>query len=343
MYTQLKVGLCYNLEKQRTADDPFDLNAEFDSPQTVLGIKTALEAGGHKVICLEADQQFYHRLIEVKDQIDIVFNVAEGYSGESRESIYPAFFEFFKIPYTGSPPAVLSIALNKDAVKKIWFLENIPTPAFQTIHDMADLSEFALSFPVIAKPVHEGTSKGITNDSFIENQEQLHSQVRTLLKTYSQDVILEEFIHGREFEVSILGNGPYDIFPPSETDYSHLPAHLHHFSSYEAKTDFDIPEASICPADITPEEESSLKRISLAAYKSINCRDFGRCDLRMDQDGNLFVLEINALPGISAVPEVNHTFPIAGSAYGYDYMTLINKILNTALHRYRSTTQQEKL
>lgn len=332
--TVLKVGFTYNIEKPRTAEDPFDLNAEFDSPRTLLGIKKALVAEGHEVICIEANESIYQKLLKFKDEIDIIFNIAEGFSGDSRESIFPIFFEFLNLPYTGSGPETLSITLNKHAVKKIWKLKGIPTPSFQTIFNLEGLENFSLEFPVIVKPVHEGTSKGIHNDSYIDNYEDLEKKVAYLLNEYNQEVIIEEFIDGREFTVSILGNEPNIVFPPSEIDFSHLPDHLLHFCSYEAKTDYDHPEATICPAHLSETEENQLKKIGLAAYKSVNCRDFGRCDMRMDYKGNIYVLEINPLPGISSDPEVNHSFPKAGAVYGYNYTTLINQILNNALERY---------
>lgn len=334
MVNSFTIGFTYNLERKRNHDDPFDLNAEFDSPRTILGIKEALEWAGHKVICIEANQFMYEKLIHLKDEIDIIFNIAEGYLGDSRESIYPIFFESLNLPYTGSDPATLSITLNKDAAKTIWKMHNIPTPAFQVIYKLDDLDNFNLQFPVIVKPNHEGTSKGITNDCYVENFDALRDKVQYIHQFYCQEAIVEEFIEGREFTVSILGNDPYTVFSAVEIDLSYLPSHLHRFCSYEVKMDYDRADNTICSPNITPEQDAALRRIALEAYKSVNCRDFGRCDMIMDKEENIYVLEINPLPGISSDPAVNHTTPKIAIHSGYSYPEFINEVLNEALKRY---------
>ncbi|MFX1294295.1 MAG: ATP-grasp domain-containing protein [Promethearchaeota archaeon] len=334
MVKSYNVGFTYNMEHKRARDDPFDINAEFDSPRTILGIKNALELGGHKVFSIEANKLIYKKLLRLKEKIDIIFNIAEGYSGDSRESIYPIFFEQLNIPYTGSNPATLSITLNKDAAKKVWMSQRIPTPKFLTVNSLNDLKDFDLKFPVIIKPVHEGTSKGIMNDSYVENIPDLKKKIRYLLINYKQNAIIEEFIHGREFTVCILGNNNYTVFTPVEIDLSYLPEHLHQFCSYEVKMEYDRFDNTLCSPKITLEEEKALKNIGLKAYKAVKCRDFGRCDMRMDYEGNIYVIEINPLPGISSDPQVNHSFPKAAENHGFTYTTFINEILNTALKRY---------
>jgi D-alanine-D-alanine ligase len=335
MLKSYRVGFSYNLERKRNSDDPFDLNAEFDSPRTINGIKNALEEGGNEVICIEADSHIYKNLLRLRDEIDIIFNIAEGFSGDSRESIYPIFFELLGIPYTGSDPATLAITLNKDTSKQIWASDGVPTPRFMTISSVKELKKFNLRFPVLVKPVHEGTSKGIMNESFVENRNNLRKMVQFIVDSYDQDAIIEEYIDGREFTVSILGNNHYAVFTPVEIDLGYLPENLHRFCSYEVKMEYDRPDNTVVPSDITPEEESKPKEVALAAYKAVNCRDFGRCDLRMDSEGNVYVLEINPLPGISSDPEVNHTFPKTAQYHGFTYTEIINEILRTALRRYR--------
>ncbi|MFX0101908.1 MAG: ATP-grasp domain-containing protein [Candidatus Hodarchaeota archaeon] len=333
MESKLRIAFAYNVERKRTAEDPKDLNAEFDSPRTLLGIKEALEKNGHQVICIEANENFYEKLLEIRDEIDIVFNIAEGFTGDSRESIYPVFCEDLNIPYTGSNPATLAIGLNKDAAKKIWLNKGISTPKFQIVNAIEDLDHFVLEFPVIVKPVHEGTSKGINNDSYVEDFEHLKQKVKFTLENYEQEALIEEFIDGREFTVGVLGNGPYTILDPVEIDFSYLPEGIRHFCSYEVKTDFDDPDSTICPADITEVERNELQQTALEAYKAIGCLDFGRCDLRL-KEGKAYVIEINPLPGISSDPEVNHSMPKAAKYRGLSYSEFINNILENALKRY---------
>ena len=323
------VGFSYNFDRTRK-----EWEAEFDTLKTLIGIKKALEELGHRVICLVADKNFYAKLLQFKDEIDIVFNIAEGFSGNSRESIFPIFFELLDIPYTGSGPDTLSITLNKDATKKICKVHGISTPSFQTFSNLKELKDFDLKFPVIVKPVHEGTSIGISNDSYVENLNDLKRKIRNINENYNQEAEVEEFINGREFTVGILGNDPYIILPPVEQDFSYLPSHIHPFYSYEVKTKYDRPEYTICPAKITKEEEDKLKKIANKAYKITKTRDFGRCDMRMDDQGNVYLLEINPLCGISGDLIENHEFTKSAISHGFTYTEMINEILNNALKRY---------
>ena len=330
MDRKFNVGFAYNYDRNRT-----EVEAEFDTAKTLIGVRDALLGGGHRVFCIECDRDVYKNLLKLKDKIDIIFNIAEGYSGsDSRESIFPIFFELLGIPYAGSIPETLALSLNKDASKKVFKYYNIPTPHFQVFSEMGELKEFDLDFPVIVKPVHEGTSKGISNDSLVENIENLTRKVQYILETFKEPAQVEQFIDGKECSVGIIGNDPYIIFRPIEVDFGTFPSHLHHFYSYEAKTTFDDPNNLIYPARLTPREEQEMKRISLKAYKAFKCHDFGRCDFRMDQKGNLYVLEMTALPGISVNPIENHEFAKAGLFFGFTYTELINKILNCALKRY---------
>jgi D-alanine-D-alanine ligase len=330
MAKNYSVGFSFNLDRNRTIEE-----AEFDTGKTILGVRNALLGGGHKVFCIEADRDVYKNLLKLKGKVDIIFNIAEGYSGsDSRESIFPIFFELLGIPYVGSSPETLALSLNKDASKKVFKYYNIPTPKFQVFREIDDLKEFNLDFPVIIKPVHEGTSKGIFNDSLVDNIEDLKKKVQFIWESYKEAAQVEQFIDGKEFSVGIIGNDPYTIFRPIEVDFGTFPPHLHHFYSYEAKTKYDDPNNLIYPAKITPHEEASVKSIALRAYKMFKCRDFGRCDFRMDRKGNLYVLEMTALPGISVNPIENHEFAKAGMAFGFTYTELINKILHCALKRY---------
>ena len=332
MAKKFNIGFSYNYDRHRTVEE-----LEFDTTVTLLGIRDAILEGPYckDVFCIECDRDVYKKLLKLKDKIDIIFNIAEGYSGsDSRESIFPIFFELLGIPYSGSGPETLALTLNKDASKKICKYNNIPTPRFQAFSDMEDLKEFDLDFPVIVKPVHEGTSKGITNDSYVENFENLKQKVQYILETFKEPAQVEEYIDGRELSVGILGNDPYIIFQPTEVDFNTFPAHLHHFYSLEAKTKYDNPNNMIYPARVTAEEEQEIKRIAIRAFKAFKCRDFGRCDFRMDQKSNLYVLEMTALPGLSGDPLENNEFAKAGLAFGFTYTEFINKILNCALKRY---------
>ena len=330
----LIIGFVFNIEKDPSIDEAKDKYAEFDSEDTIQHIISALGSTGHKVIRLEANKELLTKLIETK--VDIIFNIAEGtQNSESREAIFPAIFEFLKIPYVGSGPLSLSLGLDKPSAKKIWLQNNVPTPNFKTISSLDDLNDIKLNYPLIVKPSHEGTSKGIFNDSYVENFNDLIKISEIRLKQYDQNLIIEEFIDGREFTVTIIGNSdPYEILPPVEISFENIPKQARAFCSYEVKTIWDDPDSTVCPANITRKQELKLRDAALRAYKAINCRDFGRVDLRLDNNDNPFVLEINPLPGMSYSPEVNHSMIKAAKTAGYEYQEYILRLLNEGIKRY---------
>ncbi|HUX99063.1 MAG TPA: ATP-grasp domain-containing protein, partial [Candidatus Deferrimicrobium sp.] len=295
----LIIGFTYNVEKKPSEGEAIDKYAEFDSPDTIEHIQSALETSKHKVIPIEADRNALDILVNTK--LDVIFNIAEGLQNNvDRESIFPAIFEFLGIPYVGSDPLCLAITLDKPAAKKVWLLNGIPTAGFQIIEKIEDLEDCNLSFPILVKPSHEGTSKGIFNDSYVENKKALREQVEKTLREYQQPVIIEEFIEGREFTVTVIGNKePYEVLPPVEISFEGLPEQAKHFCSYEVKTIWDDPKSTVCPANITPEQEKKLQMTALNAYKAVKVRDFGRVDMRLDKNDNPYVIEINPLPGMS--------------------------------------------
>jgi D-alanine-D-alanine ligase len=330
----LVIGFTYNVEKQPAADEPIDKYAEFDSPDTIEHIQMALVSSGHRVIPIEATKDALDTLLNTK--IDVIFNIAEGFQNtEDRESIFPAIFEFLGIPHVGSDALCLAIKLDKATAKKIWATKGIPTANFQIIEKMEDLDDLKLRFPILVKPIHEGTSKGIFNDSLVEDETSLHRIVERVLRDYNQPAIIEEYIDGREFTVTVIGNDPYEILPPVEISFEGLPPEAKPFCSYEVKTIWDDPNSTVCPAEITPEQEEKLKATAILAYRAVNARDFGRVDMRMNKNDNdtPYVLEINPLAGMSYSQEVNHSMIKASKAAGYEYNEFIVRLLNSGLER----------
>jgi len=327
------IGFTYNVEKTPTQDEPKDKYAEFDSEDTIQHIIAALASSGHKIVPIEANKNMLNVLLNTK--IDFIFNIAEGTQNtEDREAIFPAIFEFLNIPYAGSGPLTLALGLDKPSAKKIWIQKGISTAKFHIVKKLEDLENIELNYPLLVKPTHEGTSKGIFNDSYVENFQELKSITEKRLKEYNQEIIIEEFIHGREFTVTVIGNKePYEILPPVEISFETIPKEAKPFCSYEVKTIWDDPNSTVCPANITKEQESELKNTALGAYKAIECRDFGRVDLRLDRNNKAYVLEINPLPGMSYSPEVNHSMIKAAKTVGYQYNDYIGRLLNEGLKR----------
>lgn len=313
-----------------------DTYAEWDTSETINAIKDALSIN-HNVTLIEADKDAYDKLKRLAP--DIVFNVAEGKNGISREAQIPAMLDMLEIPYTGSDPLTLSICLDKARTKEILSYYKIPTPKFFRITSLSDLDFFNLSFPVIVKPVGEGSSKGIFNGSIIEHSSQLTETIEKALTNYRQDLIIEEYLPGREFTVAVMGNGSKAFtLPIVEMDFGDLPDELKPIYSFEAKWLFDSPEHPLniftCPANITDDLANEISDNVLKAYKVLNCKDWSRIDVRLDKNNIPNIIEVNPLPGVLPDPKNNSCYPKAARTYGLDYNEMINKVFNFALERH---------
>ena len=312
-----------------------DTYAEWDTEETILAVRTALELH-HDVTLIEANEQSYQELLHHKPQI--VFNIAEGLRGSSRESQIPAILEMLGIPFTGSDSLTLGICLDKSRTKEILSYYKIPTPPFAVINDLHQLSELTISLPSIIKPLHEGSSKGIYNASVVRSEEELHQQVKKVIVEYEEPALVEKFLTGREFTVAILGNG-FDVrvLPIVEIRFDSLPKGVNPIYSYEAKWIWDTIENPIdvheCPAKIPLKLQKEIEFVCRETYRVLRCRDWCRIDIRLDEQDRPNVLELNPLPGILPNPDEHSCFPQAARAAEMDYNTMINAVLNAGINR----------
>jgi len=349
---KLNVGLTFNvkpddevLSREFFAQSPTtdvqtqtstDTYAEWDSWETIEALKQALELYNN-VILIEGNEDAYIKLKESKP--DIVFNVTEGMNGISREAQIPAMLDLLNIPYTGSDPLTLSTCLHKSRTKEILSYYKIPNSGFTTAKNVERLNLGELRFPLIVKPVSEGSSKGIYSSSFVSNKEELFNEVERVTENYKQTALIEEYLPGREFTVALLGNDDdIEILPIVELNYEEFPDNLAPIYSYEAKWLIDTKDnplqAFTCPAKISQSLEQILKRTALQTFNVLNCKDWSRIDLRLDSDGVPNVIEINPLPGILPDRRENSSFPKASFAAGYTYDEMINKVLYISAKRH---------
>jgi D-alanine-D-alanine ligase len=318
--------------------------AEWDSATTIDAVDNALSALG-EVIRLEADEDLPELLRDAKP--DIVFNIAEGKNGVNREAHVPAICEFYGIPYSGSDPFTLTLCLDKARTKETLSYHGIPTARFVVARDAADLaklvSKLPLSLPLFVKPIHEGSSKGITERNFCRTASELKQQGNFLLETYHQPVIVEEYLPGAEFTCAVLGNGATaKVLPIVGMNFASLPDGAVPIYGFEAKWIWDRPENPLemfeCPAKIDSALAASIERVTLDAYRILGCRDWSRIDVRLDASGVPNVVEVNPLPGILPDPADNSCFPKAARAAGMSYDELIQTCLKLA-----ATRQQVRL
>jgi D-alanine-D-alanine ligase len=316
--------------------NPDDEFAEWDSIETIDAVASALEEIG-EVIRLEANDDFPERLRG--ERPDIVFNIAEGQHGVNREAHVPAICEFYGIPYSGSDPLALSICLDKGRTKEMLAYHRVPTASFAIVRSIGELaSARSLSFPLFAKPIHEGSSKGITERNFCRTWNELEAQTAFLLETYRQPVIVEEYLPGAEFTCAVLGNGAEaKVLPIVGMNFASLPDGALPIYGFEAKWIWDRPERPLemfdCPAHIDDSLTKAIELVTLDAYRVLGCRDWSRIDVRLDAVGTPNVVEVNPLPGILPNPADNSCFPKAARAAGMSYNELIQSCLGFAAAR----------
>jgi len=334
----LRVGLTYNLKKtvDSSSGQPVDFYIEFDDEETVDAIAEALRKGGCEVVKIEANEEAYTKLQSLKP--DIVFNIAEGLRGESRESQVPAILEILGIPYTGSGPLTLAIALDKALTHQVLSVNGVPSPNFQVFSMPNQKRQCKLEFPLIVKPLAEGSSKGIRSKSLVKDEQSLREQLSWVINTYNQPAIVEEFLPGREFTIGLIGNEDPLVLPIVEILLEKLPSGASPIYSYEAKWIWDVPEKPLdifcCPANVSAELEKEIKQTAIRTFKVLNCRDLCRMDVRIDKAGKPRILEVNPLPGLIPDPDAHSCLPEAAREAGFTYEQLICTVLWQALKRY---------
>lgn len=352
----MKVGFTYNIKKEiekagvSAANEFVDKNlvekyshrisdkyAEWDDEETISAVEEAIKKTGHEVIRIEADLNAYYEL--KKHRPDIVFNMAEGFGGSSRESHIPSILEMLNIPYTASDPVTIGNCHDKSHCKEILSYYGVPTPGFFVTKTSVNGSP-SVKYPAFVKPLHEGSSKGIYNSSLVSSRDELNTEISRILRDYQQPSIIENYLDGREFTVALLGNGKSTrVLPIVEINMDTLPKDFPKIYSYEVKWYFDTRENKLdiftCPAKISEKLKTRIEGICLEAYKALRIRDWARMDVRCDKDENPYIIEVNPLPGILPNPDDNSCFPKAAREVGIDYDTLIQTVLNLAIERYK--------
>ncbi len=324
---------------------PPDAFADFDTIETIEQIRAAIESDGHETVFLVADRTLPKTVQDYAP--DICFNIAEGMGGDAREAQVPALLELLGIPYTGSRVLTNAISLDKTLTKRIWRDRRLPVAPFQEFSLGDEPLRPELKFPLFVKPAREGTGMGVDSNAIVHNEAELRERVRWVIRTYQQPALVETFLSGREFTVGILGRPDakrysrhpewYDRdgfhrFPVLEVDASR--SITPHIYSHPAKAK-DVGEegapAYLCPASIEPELEKKLKHYAYRAHIVLNALDVSRTDIRLDEEGNPRLMEINTLPGLT--PEYSDLC-IQARAEGIAYNDLILEILYLAAGRW---------
>jgi len=299
---------------------PEDIGAEHDDERTAQSLIDAIRACGHEASGLLLDERFPSRVRQCKP--DLVFNIAEGVRGPTRESIVPAWLDHLGIPYTGSDGLALALSLDKALAKTMAAAQGVRTPAFRRVSSLSELEGISLEFPLFVKPNGEGSSMGVRPGSMVQTPEQLRRQVSWVLSSYRQDCLVEEFAPGREFCVGLLGNEEPQLLPVVEVRSSRP------FYSYEDKHAHN--KELTCPADLPEGTAGEMGSMALTVFRALGCRDLARVDFKLDASGAATFLEMNPLPGLSPDHSI---FPVQARAAGIAYEELVGRIVELAVAR----------
>lgn len=329
----MRIGLTFDLrgEGSRRGSGGDDEDEEFDSPETIAAIADVLRKLGHEVELI-GDGEEAVRLLLAHPRPDLVFNIAEGQGAtRSREARLPALCELLGIPFTGSDPLTLAATLDKDCAKRLVESVGVKTPRWvlARVGELEGLGPdlAALGLPVIVKPVHEGSSKGIRSASLVRDAKALVPAIAEAHRSYQQPVLIEEFIDGDELTVGVIGNDPAEILGimrvvPTIATGSFV-------YSLEVKRDWRRQVRYECPAELAPADTEAVRAATLAACRVLGVRDVGRVDFRL-RSGVPYFLEVNPLPGLS--PEYSDLM-IMARAVGVSYPELIGRIVAAARTR----------
>ncbi|HUX49658.1 MAG TPA: D-alanine--D-alanine ligase [Spirochaetia bacterium] len=320
------IGMTYDLRSDylREGFSPEE-TAEFDSDRTIEAIDEAIRKLGFETDRIGNIRALTKRLA-AGERWDLVCNLCEGLYGTARESQVPALLDAFRIPYTMSDPAVLAVTLRKDLAKLVVRNAGIPTADFVVVNSVGEVSLVDLPFPLFAKPIGEGTGKGIDRTSRVESARELSARCTDLLSDFGQPVLVETYLPGREFTVGIAGSrGSARVLGSMEV-------------IFDSRDEGDIygylnKEQSEQRMSYRPGRDRTARDaedVALRSYLALGCLDVSRVDIRFDADGRPCFMEVNPLPGLH--PE-HSDLPMLCAFNGIDFGSLIRIIIEEALLR----------
>ena len=323
---KLKIGITYDLRDDYLREGyGLEETAEFDLPDTIEAIEKVILDNGFQADRIGNVKALTRRLA-ADNRWDLVFNIAEGMYGFGREAQIPALLDAYNIPYTFSDPLGHSLSLHKGITKHVLRDLGIPTPDFAVVNSDAEIDKVNLPFPLFAKPVAEGTSKGITALSKITNREELYRNCKHILQTFKQPALIETYLPGREFTVGILGTGK-DAKVLGVIEVILKPTAEQNAYSYENKEHYENLVQYVLVDD---DESKQAREIALKAWRYLDLKDAGRVDLRSDVHGAPHFMEVNSLAGLN--PK-RSDLPILCNLLGVSYHVLISSIIESALRR----------
>jgi D-alanine-D-alanine ligase len=320
----MKIAVLANLKEDApvSKEDPPGRWDDLDDRKTVDAILASLQELGHTAQYFPATIQSVQALQNFAP--DLCFNSAEGHFGDSREAQMPAILDSLRIPYTCAGVLGMSLSHNKAVAKKMFRDTRIPTANFVVVRYGIEIPSHKMNFPLFVKPGVEGSSIGINDYALVRNEEELIRQVRYVRSITDSLILVEQYIEGREFTIGILGD---EVLPIVE-----IISPTGFYSSAQ-KEDLNSAVRRVCPAELSAEKTTLFKSIAKRAMNALHLSDICRMDLRMDAQGNPYVLEVNPIPLMDPDPN-QASLVFAAAAAGYSYTDIVRKIIESAAQRW---------
>jgi D-alanine-D-alanine ligase len=331
----MRVVVLFNRDFEGAEADP-ENKAREDIREIAENIVRILEGGGHPAVTLGVTGDVVAAMNAIRElRPAMVFNLCESIQGDNRfESLMPLLLDLEGIPYTGSGPFALGLALRKDRAKEILRANGVPVPRGMLVTDSA--TPIPLRFPMIVKPTREDASVGICSDSVVHDPAALVERVKHVISHYRQPALVEEYIDGREIYVSLLGRvgEKPQIFPFFEIDFSDMPADRPRIVSFEGKWIEDSVEYNgtrpVRCEGLTPELRDHIAATALRAFEAMELRDYARMDVRLTADGTPYIIDVNPNCDLS---DLAGGFSKAARAGGLAYKDVILRLVSLALSR----------
>ncbi len=335
----MKIAVIYNRESKKVINLFGQPNREKYGLAAIRRITDSLKRGGHQVGAFEGDKDLIDNLEEfmprtlVGERPGMAFNLSYGIQGQARYTHVPGILEMVGVPYVGSGPLAHSLALDKVVAKMLFVQNGVPTPAFAVL-DAPGFEMPELEFPLIVKPKNEAVSFGLR---IVNDEVELREAADTIFKEFNQAVLVEQYIEGREINVGLLGNGPPEAFIPAELQFGEGGPRIYTEEDKKHKSGREV--SVLCPAPIPAELTQKAQEIATKAFTVLGCYDCARVDMRLDDDGNLYILEVNSLPSLGE----HGSYVAAAAAMGLDFAALVNRLVEVAAARYFGTPNPPEL
>ncbi|MFC1888222.1 ATP-grasp domain-containing protein [Thermodesulfobacteriota bacterium] len=329
----MKIAVVYNRESKNVINLFGIPNQERYGKKSIQRIVNGLKKFGHTVKAFEGDKDLIRNLEEFMPRVlkgeipGMVFNLSYGIQGQARYTHVPGILEMVGIPYVGSNPLAHSLALDKVVAKMIFRQQELPTPDFAVLYP-PDFDPPDIPYPLIVKPKNEAVSMGI---EIVHNEGELRKASQNIYDHFQQPVLVEQYIEGREINVGLLGNSPPVALPPCEIIFGKGGPQIYTIKDKKGTSGREIEW--LCPAPLGDELTKRAQDTALRAFRALECYDCARVDMRLDADGNIYILEINSLPSLGE----HGSYVIAAESIGLDFPELLNRLVETASARYFGT------